>query len=213
LSGDGAHAAAAAGVLAADELHGRLIQSIVDVARAIFDARAASILLLDEATEELVFEGVAGEGSTTLIGHRFPAGTGIAGWVLATRQPLVLENVADDPRFSREAAESTGYVPNAMMAVPLLHEDRALGVLNVLDRAQGRAFNLAEMELLTLFGNQAAIALELRLRGRRASEALAGAGSDLGAVARFAAVFDALPAERREAGLRLLAELETLLAR
>ena len=97
------------------------------------------------------------------------------------------------------------------MAVPLLHEDRALGVLDVLDRAQDTSFTLAEMELLGLFANQAAIALELRLRGRRAGEALDGVGDDLGAVASFAATLDALPEERRAAGLRLLAELEELL--
>ena len=205
--------AAAAGVLAADELHGSLIQSIVDVARAIFNAKAASILLLDEDAGELVFDGVSGEGSETLIGRRFPADTGIAGWVLTTRQPLVLENVGSDPRFSQEAADSTGYVPKAMMTVPLLHEDRALGVLNVLDRAQDKSFTLAEMELLGLFANQASIALELRLRGRRAGEALDGVGEDMGAVASFAATLDALSEERREAGLRLIAELEQLLAR
>jgi GAF domain-containing protein len=208
---EGVRSAAAAGVLAAEELHGALIQSIVDVARAIFGARAASILLLDEERGELVFEGVSGEGAETLIGHRFAADTGIAGWVLTTRQPLVLENVASDPRFSREAAESTGYVPRAMMAVPLLHEDRVLGVLNVLDRAHDKAFSLAEMELLTLFANQSAIALELRERGRRASDALDEADSELGAVAAFAATLDALPEERRAAGLRLLAELQTIL--
>jgi GAF domain-containing protein len=208
---EGVRSAAAAGVLAAEELHGALIQSIVDVARAIFGARAASILLLDEERGELVFEGVSGEGAETLIGHRFAADTGIAGWVLTTRQPLVLENVASDPRFSREAAESTGYVPRAMMAVPLLHEDRVLGVLNVLDRAHDKAFSLAEMELLTLFANQSAITLELRERGRRASDALDEADSELGAVAAFAATLDALPEERRAAGLRLLAELQTIL--
>jgi len=125
----------------------------------------------------------------------------------------VLENVGSDPRFSQEAADSTGYVPKAMMTVPLLHEDRALGVLNVLDRAQDKSFTLAEMELLGLFANQASIALELRLRGRRAGEALDGVGEDMGAVASFAATLDALPEERREAGLRLIAELEQLLSR
>ena len=103
--------AVAAGVLGAEEHHRSLLQSIVEVARAIFGAKASSIFLLDEANDELVFEAVAGEGAGTLVGRRFPSSTGIAGWVLVTQQPLVLENVADDPRFGREAAESTGFVP------------------------------------------------------------------------------------------------------
>ena len=51
----------------------------VEVARAIFGAKAASVFLLDEEAEELVFEAVAGEGEGELIGMRFPAGNGIAG--------------------------------------------------------------------------------------------------------------------------------------
>ena len=64
-----------------------------------------------------------------MIGTRFPAGTGVAGWVLTTRQPLVVDDLSADARFSRSAAEATGYVPKSMMAVPLLVEERALGVL------------------------------------------------------------------------------------
>jgi GAF domain-containing protein len=97
--------------------------------------------------------------------------------VLTTRQPLVVEDVEGDPRFGREAAESTGYVPKRLMAVPLLHEDEALGVLSVLDRSDDVQFTLAEMELLGRFASQAAIGLELLLRARRANEALEGAGS------------------------------------
>src|SRR5437879_2385960 len=126
--------AVAAGVLADDATHRALLGAIVQVARAIFHARAASVLLLDEASDELVFEAVVGEGEDTLVGSRFPAGKGIAGWVLGTRQPLVLSDVTTDPRFSADTAQSTGYVPNGIMAVPLLHEEEALGVLEVLDR-------------------------------------------------------------------------------
>ena len=117
-------AAVAAGVGGSEELFRSLLQSIVDVARAIFNAKASSIFLYDEGTDELVFEAVAGEGAETLIGMRFPSSTGVAGWVLVTRQPLVIEDVTEDPRFSKDVAESTGYVPRGLMAVPLLHEDR-----------------------------------------------------------------------------------------
>lgn len=208
---DDMRAAVAAGVLGAEESYRALLQSIVEVARGIFRARASSIFLLDEETDELVFEAVAGEGSETLVGLRFPAGTGIAGWVLVTRQPLVLEDVAKDPRFARDAAESTGYVPSGLMAVPLLHEERSLGVLEVLDRPAETRFTLAEIDLLGLFASQAAIALDLLRRARRANAALAGAGPDVGLVARLAAAVDALEGERREAGLRLVAALADLL--
>ena len=204
-------AAIAGGLVTGDELHRGLLQSIVETARAIFAAKAASVFLVDEETDELVFEAVAGEGSDALVGRRLPAGTGIAGWVLATRQPLAIEDVAADPRFARDAAESTGYVPSGLMAVPLLHEDRGLGVLSVLDRPKQTQFTLAEMDLLSRFANQAAIALDLMIRSRRARRALDDGEDELAVVARIAAHLEALPPERRAARLRLLAALAEVL--
>jgi GAF domain-containing protein len=178
--------AVAAGVLADDATHRALLGSIVQVARAIFGARAASVLLLDEAANELVFEAVVGEGEDTLVGRRFPANTGIAGWVLNTRQPLVLADVAADRRFSAETAKSTGFVPNGIMAVPLLHGEEALGVLEVLDRPANARFRVEEVDLLGLFGIQAAAALALLRRARLAAAALEDSGGDLHALAQIA---------------------------
>jgi GAF domain-containing protein len=204
-------AAVAAGVLGSEEGYRALLQSIVEVARGIFRAKASSIFLLNEDADELVFEAVSGEGQESLIGQRFPSSTGIAGFVLVSRQPLVIEDVVADPRFAREAAEGTGFVPKGLMAVPLLHEERALGVLEVLDRPRDSKFSLAEMELLGLFANQAAIALDLLQRARRAQEALAGDG-EFGVVARVAAALEARREEgSEEPAFRLLAELERLL--
>jgi GAF domain-containing protein len=210
---DDLRAAVAAGVLGSEEQFRALLQSVVDVARAIFKAKASSILLLDTETDELVFEAAADEASESLIGKRFPSSTGIAGFVLVSRQPLVIEDVLSDPRFSRETAESTGFVPKGLMAVPLLHEENALGVLEVLDRPRDARFTLAEMELLGLFANQAAIALDLLQRARRAQSVLVGEG-DLAVLSRVA---EALETRRddedgsRASALRLLAELERLL--
>ena len=204
------HAAVAAGVLASDAQFSRLLRSIVEVARAIFGARGSSIFLLDEETDELVFAAVADESEQSLLGMRIPSSTGIAGWVLSSRTPLVIEDLENDPRHARDVAEKTGYVPKGLMAVPLLDEERVLGVLQVLDRPQRSRFSLQEMELLGLFGSQAAIALDLLGSARRARAALAGDG-DVAVVARVAAALDALDGERREAGSALLRELERVL--
>jgi GAF domain-containing protein len=208
---DDLRAAVAAGVLGAESAYRDLLGSIVEVARAIFGARASSIFLLDEETDELVFEAVAGEGSEELVGLRLPSSTGIAGWVLVTRQPLVLDDVRSDPRFSRETAEKTGFVPEGLMAVPLLYEEEALGVLQVLDRPQRSRFSLQEMDLLGLFASQAAIALHLLRAARRARAVLEEGGGDAAVVARLAAAVEALEDERRAAGIRLLGELANLL--
>jgi GAF domain-containing protein len=213
MSSDDVRASLSAGVLSSEEGHAALLRSIVQVARAIFTARAASIFLLDEASDELVFEAIAGEGAQDLIGRRFPSSTGIAGWVLVTRQPIVLEDAMRDPRFARDLAESTGYVPRSLMAVPLLHGERVLGVLEVLDRPQQARFTLAEMDLLGMFANQAAIALDLLQRARRARAAMGeGSRSDLAVVARLAERVEELEGPARSLALRLLEDVDALLA-
>src|SRR5580658_6495880 len=166
------HAAVAAGVLGVEARHSDLLQSIVDVARAIFGARAASIMFYDVDQHELVFEAVSGEGHDSLVGQRIPAGTGIAGWVLASQEPMVIEDVTANPSFSLTTAESTGYVPKGLMAVPLLLDGEALGVLNVLDRPARTKFSVEEMDLLGSFAHQASLALSVVHGGRRAQRVL-----------------------------------------
>jgi GAF domain-containing protein len=206
---DGPDTTAAAGMLGGDEeTYRELLQSIVDVARSIFGAQAASIFLLDEERDELVFEAVSGRGEGELVGSRFPSSTGIAGFALVTRQPLVVDDLESDPRFSQDRARTTGYVPSSIVASPLLHDERALGVLSVLDRAPDRPFGLAELELLSRFSTQAAIGLDLLLRARHARESLVDDGT-AALVARVAALVD--DAED-DAGRGLLEALERVLA-
>ena len=204
-----ARGAAAAGMLGGDEETFRdLLQSIVDVARTIFGGQAASIFLLDEEADELVFEAVSGQGEDSLVGSRFPSSTGIAGFALVTRQPIVVDDLSSDPRFSQERAERTGYVPSSIVASPLLHGERALGVLSVLDRAADRPFGLHELELLSRFSTQAAIGLDLLLRARGARAAIAGEGTGA-LVARIAGLLEEAD---DDAGRRLLESLEVVLA-
>ena len=204
-----ARGAAAAGMLGGDEeTYRALLQSIVDVARSIFGAQAASIFLYDEEADELVFEAVSGQGGDTLVGARFPSSTGIAGFALVTRQPLVVDDLDNDPRFSRDRAAATGFVPTSIVASPLLHDERTLGVLSVLDRDPERPFGVAELDLLSRFSTQAAIGLDLLLSSRRARSALDGEGSG-SVVARIAAL---LEDEDDDAGTALLEAIERVLA-
>jgi GAF domain-containing protein len=206
---DGPDTRAAAGMLGGDEeTYRELLQSIVDVARSIFGAQASSIFLLDEERDELVFEAVSGRGEGELIGSRFPSSTGIAGFALVTRQPLVVDDLESDPRFSQDRARATGYVPSSIVASPLLHDERALGVLSVLDRAPDRPFGLAELELLSRFSTQASIGLDLLLRARHARESLVDDGT-AALVARVAALVDDAD---DDAARGLLEALERVLA-
>lgn len=166
----------------ADNPSGRLLQSIVEVARSVFGAAATSVLLVDRANGDLVFEAVAGEGEQHLVGTRFPGGTGIAGWAMASGQPLVIDDVAGSPRFARDAAESTGYVPRSIMAAPLICDGDCVGVLEVLDRDSRPRSDLGDMASLGLLATEMAAVLELvvQLRSREAADE-AGTGTGDGA--------------------------------
>ena len=212
MSEDPRRVARAAGRLGDQVERRELLQAIVDTARAIFQAEAASVLLLDESSRELVFEAVSGQGAKELVGHRLPARTGIAGSVLMTSEPIVVEDVSRDARFAKEAAESTGYVPSALMAAPLLAGDEPLGVLEVLDPRDRSRPALQELELLERFADQAALALGMLQNARRVQETMIGQNTDLVALARLAVSLSRLEGDRREAATQLLEALNRLLA-
>ncbi len=149
-----------------------LLQSIVEAAARIFQAAAASILLVDDATGELIFVASTGAANRRLIGMRFPLDQGIAGYVAMSGQPIAISDVEHDPRFHRDFAQSTGYVPRSILAMPLTSGERVLGVMEVLDKLDAPAFGMQDMDLLALFANQAALAIEMSQGLERLGESL-----------------------------------------
>jgi GAF domain-containing protein len=182
-----------------------LLMSTAHLARAVFGAQAASILLHDEAAGELWFAAVSGKGADIVTGLRIPASSGVAGWVLGARQSIVLEDVASDPRYADEVAAFSGYQPKGLMAAPLLVEDRPLGVLEVLDRPQRAQFSLIELDLLGLLADQAAIALSVEQSASRDRAPMPAA------IGRLWDALEALEAQRRERAEELLDALAELL--
>lgn len=137
----------------------RLLQSIVDATVRLFDAEAASIALFEQDPDRLEFRVAAGEQGAGAVGLTVPPTQGIAGFVYSTGQALALSDVANDPRFNRDAAEQTGYVPRSIAAAPLLDQHGSLGVLQVLDKRGSPTFSLQDMELLAVFAAQATVAI------------------------------------------------------
>jgi GAF domain-containing protein len=151
----------AAGALSAPTEHRELLEQLVQTAMHVLDARAGSLYLIDEARNELIFEVAQGERATSLVGQRLPLGQGLAGFVAATGQSIAVADVQKDPRWGRHVAEAVGYQPRSMLAMPLMLRDRVTGVLQLLDRSGGEAFNAADMATLSLFAQQAAVAIAL----------------------------------------------------
>ena len=141
------------------DIETKLLQSIVDATVRLFDAEAASIALFEPDPDRLVFRVAAGEKGAGAIGLSVPPTQGIVGFVYSTGQALALSDVASDPRFNRDAAEQTGYVPRSIAAAPLTGEDAVVGVLQVLDKHSSATFSLRDMELLGVFAGQATVAI------------------------------------------------------
>lgn len=184
-----------------------LLQALVDMTRSVFAAKACSIMSHDAPARELVFEAVSGEGAGTLIGQRIPSTTGVAGWALASEEPLAIADVRQDPRFARDVAESTGFVPTNLSVYPLLYGEESIGVLSVLDQGISEKVGLADMNVLARIANHAASLLALVLAARRAEASGAGTGALAGVERALAAA----PDGQREAAMTLLGALQAML--
>jgi len=97
---------------------------------------------------------------------------GIAGYVVMTGQPIATSNLTQDKRFDQDFAKSTGYVPESILATPLLSGDRIIGVMEVLDKIDAASFGMQDMELLGMFAQQAALAIDQSQQISNIQEAL-----------------------------------------
>jgi transcriptional regulator with GAF, ATPase, and Fis domain len=166
--------------------HDELLRSIAETARALFGAAACSIALLEEERAEprLVFKAAVGQGADAVLDLTIPASQGLAGFVVRSGQPLVIDDVTTDPRFAASFADETGYVPTSIVAAPLETDRGVLGVLEILDPSSGSVGQARGMELIGHFASLAALALES-----------AGVFRDLGSVLFQAAAKSAGPSD------------------
>ena len=149
----------AASVLGAPTEHTQLLEQIVQTAKHVLGAHGGTLYLVDEHTEELVFEVALGERGDMLRGTRFPIGHGIAGWVAASGQALAIADVQQDPQWAQGIGQTLGYAPKTMLAMPLLLRDNVIGVLQLMDKDDSTPFSAADMATLGLFAQQAAVAI------------------------------------------------------
>ncbi len=165
--------AVAAGEISSPVTHSRLLQMIVETAASVIPSRAASLFLVDEEAEELVFEVALGPEAQEVRKFRVPLGHGIAGLVAVSGQPMAISDARSDPRQAADIAQSVGYEPESILCVPLFYDEEVIGVLELLDREGATSYSVADMTTLGLFANQAAVAIE-QSRNQRSLAALLG---------------------------------------
>jgi len=135
-----------------------LCRAIVERSVAAVDAEQGSVLLLDPAEERLRIRATHGVHLKYVEYLRIRPGEGVAGTVFATGQPLVVADIAAEPRL-RDHMRAR-YRTRSFASVPIRVGDRALGVLNVADKRSGGAFGPADLRRLVPVAQQAALAIE-----------------------------------------------------
>lgn len=139
-----------------------LLSLLEDIKRhvpEVMGAERCSIMLIDDASRELVLNAVDTH-STELREFRIPMDRGIAGWVATNGIGQIVNDVEADPRWFDGVARDIDFVTRSILCAPIRHGDRVVGVMQVLNKRSGEPFNEQDLRLLTTLASQAAIAVE-----------------------------------------------------
>ncbi len=137
-----------------------LVHLVMKKAQFVMKAEASSVMLVNEQNGMLECEVALGEVGEQLKKIQLKIGEGIAGWVAEHGQPQIIPDVSTDSRFSAKADESTGFQTRSILAAPLNVKNKTIGVAEVINRVDGRAFNDDDLALFCTFCSQVAMAIE-----------------------------------------------------
>ena len=137
-----------------------LLRAILDVARRVILAEAASLFFVNKETGALEL-AITSSGQGQFIEPRIsvPRGKGIAGWVLAHAQSILIPNAYADARFYKEADLQTGFQTRSILCAPLKHEGEIIGVLQILNPRDRDSFDEQDFEGFTAYANLTATAI------------------------------------------------------
>ena len=136
-----------------------LLDRILEVSLKTIHASDGSLLLLDDETDELVFVVAHGAVADRLLNYRIPLGEGITGWVAQSGEAAIVGEVRRDLRFSASVDQQFDFRTRSMISVPLSIGDKVMGTLNALNKFNGEEFNEADLTLLGVVAQIAAVAM------------------------------------------------------
>lgn len=137
-----------------------LIALVMEKAQSVMKAEASSVMLIKEDENVLECTVALGEVGDKVKKIQLNIGEGIAGWVALHGKPQIVPDVANDPRFSSKADESTGFQTRSILAAPLIVKEKTIGVAEVINRVDGKAFDESDQELFSTFCRQVAMTIE-----------------------------------------------------
>ena len=152
----------------------------------------AALVVYDEERRELAFRVSRALRPGLIDGLRLHAGQGIAGWVAVHREAVRLDDASRDPRHDPHIARRTGLVPRSMLCVPMVHHETLHGVVQVINKLDGSAFDDDELRLVQSLADHAAIAIGNASLYRQAQHA--SLTDDLTGLGNTRRLHDVLPA-------------------
>ncbi len=135
----------------------QLLELIIESATRMMDAKASSLLLLDQKTKKLHFKVATGEKGTDVKQFEIDLGQGIAGHVAQTGEPLLIADVAQDPRWYKEISESIGFKTQSIACVPMKLNGDIIGVVEIIDKADGSSILTEDLKILSVFADLATL--------------------------------------------------------
>jgi signal transduction histidine kinase/putative methionine-R-sulfoxide reductase with GAF domain len=179
------------------ELKG-LFKQIINSAVEIMNCEGGRLLTVDQTRDELVFEAAVGPLAEELVGERLPAGTGLAGETIQSRQPVIFPGT----RRTLVSAEKSSRISDSM-AVPMLVKGEVFGVIEVINKKDHLPFNPDDQELLMAFASQAATAVENARLYTLTDQALAARVEELSVMQRIDRELNASLDVRKAMGITL----------
>ncbi|TDF97146.1 PP2C family protein-serine/threonine phosphatase [Paenibacillus piri] len=137
-----------------------LLKKIMDTASLVTDAEASSIILVDPEKGDLFFEVALGEKGDEIREIRLNMGEGIAGWVAQTGESVKIDDAARDSRWSSKVANRVDYPTRNLLCVPVISKGAIIGVLQVLNKRDGKHFSDKDLRLLQSVASPTAVSLE-----------------------------------------------------
>jgi signal transduction histidine kinase len=165
----------------------RLLQFIIESAADLVESEAASILLLDDNTHDLFFAASTGSDPGELAKIPVPLEGSIAGTIVREDRPLIINEVAKDPRHFRQVGQKVKFEARSLLGVPMHIRDQVTGVLEALNKRQG-GFDETDLQTMSIIASQAAVAIH----NARLVSALQKAYQELGKLDRLKSDFIAI---------------------
>jgi diguanylate cyclase (GGDEF)-like protein len=143
-------------------------ESIVASSRELFQSERASLLLLNEESNELILKSASGFVTDPALVGPIRVGEGVSGEAINTGKPIVVRDLRSSGR--RPAPPERSYKTDSFISYPITIGGRKVGVLNITDKTSGRHFDEIDLSLLEIIGPQMAVALERAEWQERATE-------------------------------------------